>query len=260
MRDIHVSIVSHGHARYLERLLGELAALPSAARLQLTLVVNLADETLNLAPAGGLPVRLIQNAEPQGFAHNHNMAFEAAPLPDERIWFVVLNPDVALRGDVLAILAHALSEDPSAGVAAPLVLAPDGTRADSARELPTPARLVGKLFGRSGVWPAPATARNCAPDWVAGMCMMFPERAFAQVGGFDRRYYLYYEDVDICSRLWLAGYRVLVVTAGTIVHEAQRASRRDWAHARWHLDSIGRFLRSDVYRRARALHRERDCR
>lgn len=46
------------------------------------------------------------------------------------------------------------------------------------------------------------------PDWVGGMFMLFRRETFAQLGGFDQRYFLYYEDVDLCARLNLQGYKM----------------------------------------------------
>ena len=109
---------------------------------------------------------------------------------------------------------------------------------------------------QAGVYEA-LSASPYQPDWVAGMCMLFPRQAFAEVDGFDTRYHLYYEDVDICSRLWLSGYTVMVDPRFSIIHAAQRSSHRNLRYARWHLQSMLRFFRSDVYRKARALHGRR---
>jgi N-acetylglucosaminyl-diphospho-decaprenol L-rhamnosyltransferase len=257
MRDIHLSIVSHGHAHYLARLFADLAAMPSAHRYQVTLVMNIPHADRAFLQAVPFPVGVIDNARPQGFGHNHNMAFRAPPLGAERAFFVVLNPDVRLQGDVLAVLAGRLRDNPHAGVIAPRVVSPHGVPEDSARELPTLPGLIRKALGRSGAWQAPPGDAVFSPDWVAGICMLFPQQLFAQLGGFDEGYYLYYEDVDICSRLRLAGYSVLVDPTQTIVHDAQRSSRRQWRYARWHLLSVLRFLRSDVYRQVQRLPRRR---
>ncbi len=257
MRDIHISIVSHGHARHLTVLFACLAEMSSSYRYQVTLIKNVAEVDLELPQQQSFPVRIIDNASPQGFARNHNMAFAEPPLADQCAYFVVLNPDTQPCGDLFADLAGQLDRLRLPGVIAPAVFSPNGEREDSARELPTIGRLLRKLFGRSGSWTAPSDNGLLTPDWVAGMCMMFPHPVFLEIGGFDESYHLYYEDVDICSRLWLAGYSVWVDPAQSIVHAAQRYSRRHWRYARWHLASIARFFASDVYRKARALHRQR---
>lgn len=256
MHDIHLSIVSHRQRPMVQMLLDDLARLPTRDRLQVTLTNNIADEpwpTLDLP----FPCEVITNRQPLGFGANHNQAFRAAPLPAARRVFAVLNPDLRLPVDPFETLELRLSRDPGLGVIAPAVVTPDGAAEDSARELPTPSRLLRKLFGHLGRWPCDPADAPCHPDWVAGMCMLFPAPVFDAVGGFDTAYHLYYEDVDLCCRLWLAGYRVGFDPACSVVHDAQRASRRSGRYLAWHLASIGRFLMSDVYRRARHLHTAR---
>jgi len=256
MRDIHLSIVSHGHARHLEPLFASLAEMPSSHRYQVTLVKNVAEANLILQQQS-FPVRVIDNARPRGFGQNHNMAFRMPPFANQCDYFVVLNPDTQPRGDLFAELASQLDRLAKPGVIAPAVFSPYGEREDSARELPTIGRLLRKLLGETGSWSVPTDNGLFSPDWVAGMCMVFPHKAFREIGGFDERYHLYYEDVDICSRLWLAGYSVWVDPVQSIVHAAQRHSRKDLRYLRWHLASIVRFFASGIYRRARVLHRQR---
>jgi GT2 family glycosyltransferase len=72
--------------------------------------------------------------------------------------------------------------------------------------------------------------------------MLFRREDFAQVGGFDERYYLYYEDVDICRRLRARRRDIRLVPQASVTHDAQRASRRDVTHMLWHARSMLRFL------------------
>jgi GT2 family glycosyltransferase len=89
-----------------------------------------------------------------------------------------------------------------------------------------------------------------SPDWVAGMFMLFCGDAFRRMGGFDEKYFLYYEDVDLCARIRLAGWRVAVCPTVTAIHDARRASHRSMRYFRWHLTSILRYFMSPVFFRA----------
>jgi hypothetical protein len=62
------------------------------------------------------------------------------------------------------------------------------------------------------------------------------------VGGFDERFYMYYEDVDICRRLWGQGWSIVLQPAAVVIHDAQRASHRRLRHMRWHAASALRYL------------------
>lgn len=81
--------------------------------------------------------------------------------------------------------------------------------------------------------------------------MLFPKEVFQEMSGFDTRYFLYYEDVDLCARLALKGYRVALCQNVSVIHDAQRASRNSFFHFKLHLTSLLRFFLSPVYRQLR---------
>ena len=72
--------------------------------------------------------------------------------------------------------------------------------------------------------------------------MLFRREVFEKLRGFDERYFLYYEDVDLCARLNLQGYAVALCPAATVVHHAQRSSHQSIKYLRWHLLSMLRFF------------------
>ena len=75
------------------------------------------------------------------------------------------------------------------------------------------------------------------------MFVVFRREAYQEVGGFDdRRFFMYLEDADICRRLAREGWKVLVNPNVQVIHMAQRASRRNLKHMRWHITSAFRFL------------------
>ena len=80
-------------------------------------------------------------------------------------------------------------------------------------------------------------------DWIAGMFMIIPRAVFSEVGGFDHeRFFMYYEDVDICRRVRNLGYEIVYDPSQSVIHDAQRASRRSFQHMKWHLTSMFRYL------------------
>ena len=232
-----MSVVSHGQARLVSQFLEDLGRRCSTP-ITLVLTQNV-DEPDSFATEGlRIPVEEIVNTAPKGFGANHNAAFTRCRTP----FFCVANPDIRLGADPFPALLGALADGRS-GVAGPLVRAPDGGIEDSARRFPTPGVLIGKLFGDQRRPDYPTDRGTIAVDWVAGMFMLFRGEAFAAVGGFDERYFLYYEDADICRRLRSAGRSVVYVPGAEVVHNARRASRRDLRLALHHAASAWRFMR-----------------
>lgn len=246
---ISISLVSHGQFSLAEQLLKDLNAHCLHEEIEVILTIN-TDEAVSLPTLNyGFPIRVVRNPRPKGFGANHNSAFKLA----EGDVFCVINPDIRLNLDPFRTLLD-FTHQTDIGVVAPLVLNPSGEREDSARCFPTCWELVCKLFGARSVF-CPDISGVFFPDWVAGMFMLFPSHVFKKMNGFDERYFLYYEDVDLCARLALAGYKRLVCSDVTVMHDARRSSHRDLRYASMHFRSMLRFFSSDVCRRIQRLQR-----
>lgn len=72
--------------------------------------------------------------------------------------------------------------------------------------------------------------------------MLFRSEDFRRLQGFDEKFFLYYEDVDICARAWKSGMKVLACPSVSVIHDAQRASRRNLQHMKWHAASMMRYF------------------
>lgn len=240
MGSITVSIVSHGHGTMLPGLLNDLLACPEVESILLTRNIPDAYEATTYPRR----VVLIENSYPKGFSANHNAAFRHSQSP----FFAVLNPDIRLDGNPFPELLASM-EDVRVALSAPAVINPAGGLEDSAREFPSMRDLVRKSLGRYegrlryALGDVPRTA-----PWVAGMFMLVRSADFASLGGFDEGYFLYYEDVDLCARLWKTGRRVMLCPAVHVVHDARRASRRNLRHMRWHASSMARYFRKHALR------------
>jgi GT2 family glycosyltransferase len=234
MSAITLSVVSHEQNWLVNALLADLAQLREH-ELAIVVTQNVPDRDALTAPPGA---EVVVNERPKGFGANHNAAFRRCRTP----YFCVVNPDVRLNMDPFPALLSAFQANGNAGVAGPQVCDPDGHTEDSARRFPTVLRLLGKLLpGRRGP-DYPAAGGPAAVDWVAGMFMLFRSDAFRAAGGFDERFFLYYEDVDICRRLGRLGYGTLYVPEATVIHDARRESRRNPRRMATHAASLLRYL------------------
>jgi N-acetylglucosaminyl-diphospho-decaprenol L-rhamnosyltransferase len=175
--------------------------------------------------------RVLRNAVNVGFGRGINQGVAASSAP----FILIMNPDCRLEPGAVATLRAELETRPRCAIAGPRVLDPDGAEQGSARG--DPDMLTG-LFGRTGPlrhllpWAAVSrrnvvsTGRQSATvDWVSGACMLVRRSAFDEVGGFDPRYFLYWEDADLCRRLRARGYEIRYVPAATAVHQVGHSSR-----------------------------------
>lgn len=245
MTDISISVVSHGQIRLIEALLRDINKHSHTFSLQLILTLNL-DEMLPFAEDSfSFPMKIIRNPTPLGFAANHNQAFACATGR----FYCVINPDIRLDEDPFPVLISYLQQNPSVGVVAPMVQGEGGEIEDSARAFPTPLKILCKAIGGCEGGDYVVKSEPIFPDWVGGMCMLFPREVYEKLGGFDRRYFLYYEDVDLCARLKLLGYDVVMCPAVKVTHCARRSSHHDFKYLKWHLASMLRFFCSTSFLR-----------
>jgi len=232
---VTVSIVSHGQGVLLQQLLNDLFRSTNISCVIVTQNIPEACPVLPVVPRS--QVKLITNTSPLGFGENHNRAFKFC---DTR-FFAVLNPDVRLTGDPFHILSQALVFG-GGSIIAPAVKNSNGRYENNTRRFPTPLRVASKIFRLRDYRLHP---EGCYPqdvDWAAGMFLVFASSVYREVGGFDEGYFLYYEDVDICTRVWRSGGRVSLHPGVTVIHDAQRASHKSLRYLRWHISSMLRYF------------------
>jgi GT2 family glycosyltransferase len=240
-RGICVSVVSHGQGELVDGLLADLALLPPGTIAHVVVTVNLPDDVWQPRPADGLPrLTVIRNPVALGFSANHNQAFRQC---GEAI-FAVLNPDIRLRANPFLELVRQLGDAGDCPLVAPVQVDCDGKRESFARALPTPWSVILRRLAPALV-QAHETAQSA--QWLAGAFMFWNSEAFRELGGFDDRYRLYCEDVDICLRLQLQGKRFAVVESVSVIHGARRASRVSPSLLLVHLRSLVRLWFSPVF-------------
>ncbi len=142
-------------------------------------------------------------------------------------WIVVSNPDVEWGPGSLDVLLDAASRWPRGGMFGPLITDPGGRVYPSAREVPTLGKGIGHgLLGK--VWPAnpwstaykqsDSDIRERVAGWLSGSCFLIRRDAFDSVDGFDSRYFMYFEDVDLGERLGRSGWQNIYVPSAEVMH------------------------------------------
>jgi len=237
---VTVSIVSHGHGSMLNSLISSLLGFQQVKSIILTMnIPEIFPEILDER------IVLIQNQTPQGFAVNHNAAFQQS----DSEYFCVLNPDVVFEENPFPLLLEDLIANSQIGLIAPLVKDLQGKVEDSARPFLSVQNLVRRnLMSQTDAYPLIEGGPLFFPEWIAGMFMLYPSATYAAVKGFDEQYFLYVEDADICTRIWRAGYKVGLDPRIAIIHDARRVSLKSWQHFSWHIQGILRYLCKFAYR------------
>jgi N-acetylglucosaminyl-diphospho-decaprenol L-rhamnosyltransferase len=178
--------------------------------------------------------RLLRMGGNLGYGTAVNRA--VAEITPESEFVVVANPDVQWGPRSIDVLLEAAERWPQAGALGPLIRDPDGSVYPSARHLPSLIRggmhaVVGPVW-RSNPWTAEYRQERLEPSerpvgWLSGSCLLLRRAAFVEVSGFNERYFMYMEDVDLGDRLGRAGWQNVYVPAAEILHDKGHATGRD---------------------------------
>jgi hypothetical protein len=191
----------------------------------------------------------LHNHENVGFGAAHNRAIRQACLTSDL--HLILNPDIRFGADVLKEIAACFRREPKLVVAMPRVVYPDGSLQRLCKLLPTPIDLIARRF-----MPVRNLRRRLDYRYemhdlcqqrlsevptLSGCFLVARSDALIEADGFDERYFMYMEDVDLVRRLAMKGKSLYVPTA-EVVHEYAKGSYRNYRLLSYHIHSAIRYF------------------
>lgn len=204
--------------------------------------VKVVDNSASIRPLK-LEPRHAQDPRIQIVAPYRNLGFgRAVSLGVRRSrgqYLLVANPDAFLAPEVPEALRQCLEENPEAALVGPRIFDANGKIQESARRFP---RIRTGLFGRTSIltrlFPSNPISKKellagkvadsgpVSVDWVSGACFMIRREDFEEVGGFDKRYWMYWEDADLCYRLKEMGKKTVYLPDCSIRHLVGRSAKK----------------------------------
>jgi N-acetylglucosaminyl-diphospho-decaprenol L-rhamnosyltransferase len=171
-----------------------------------------------------------------GRAVNRGVAEVTRTAASDCEFLLIANPDVVWSPGSIDALLEVAGRWPRAGAVGPLIRDPDGSVYPSARHLPSIVRggmhaVVGPFWKRNP-WTAAYRQDRESPSeravgWLSGSCLLVRRTAFDEIGGFDERYFMYMEDVDLGDRFGKAGWLNVYAPSAEILHDKGHATGRD---------------------------------
>jgi N-acetylglucosaminyl-diphospho-decaprenol L-rhamnosyltransferase len=197
------------------------------------IVVDNASPDNSVEAVSDLPIRVIRNESNLGFAKACNIGWRHGAGR----YVLFLNPDARIDEKSLARLV-ARAEDPQVGVVAPRTVTSEGRLVRSQRAFVGVGTIWAQLFFMHRLFPDATWAdgivrdpaayeRRGAPDWVSGAGMLLERSLLDQLGGFDERFFMYCEDMDLCRRVREAGLDVAYEPSALVVHD-EGSSAPSW--------------------------------
>lgn len=173
-----------------------------------------------------------------GFGAAHNLVINT--IKNKSKYHLILNPDIQFELDVIPKLINKLSEETLLAMISPKVLCPNNQVQFTCRKFPTKLELiyrrlkVFKNFTREQEYRNINLEKPFYPDFIHGCFMLFNTTDFIVINGFDERYFLYMEDVDICKKIDALGKRKMYFPLVSIFHHHRKGSSKKlnllWIH------------------------------
>ncbi|MGB6691502.1 MAG: glycosyltransferase family 2 protein [Terracidiphilus sp.] len=207
-------------------------------------------------------VRVIENGRNLRFAKANNVGIRAS----RGEYVLILNPDTIIHDGALDKVVAFADQHPEAGAFGCRVLNPDGSYQRSARPF---ASLRGewivalylRSLGRLLKWftadsyPGWKGTTERPVGWVSGCFILARGSVLKSIGGFDEQFFYYYEDMDLCRRIWQAGHPVLYTSSATITHLGGQSTKGRFPALAFILDSqVTRYLYYYKYSGKRGVH------
>lgn len=187
-------------------------------------------------------INFIVSKKNLGMGKGNNLGIKAAGGD----FILILNPDTIVKPNAVKILYSQIKNNNNIGIAGPKLLNSDGSLQYSCfRQL----RFFTPIFRRTFLGrfankhinnflmldkiPQPPLNKGgiMDVDWLMGSCLMVRREVFNKVGFFDERFFMYFEDTDLCRRVWRAGFRVVYFPQAQVIHDHGRGS----AEKPWYL-------------------------
>ncbi len=246
---IAVVTVTYSSGDYLHSFLRTLPA-ATDRRVQVVIADNgSVDGAPEQAAADYDNVTLVHTGGNLGYGGGMNRGI--AEVDPDVEFVVIANPDIEWQPGCIDELLAAAQRWPRAGALGPLILEPDGSVYPSARRIPDLVSGAGHAI-LGTVWktnPWTVAYRNENEDlaerpvgWLSGSCLLVRREAFEAIDGFDSRYFMFMEDVDLGDRLATAGWLNIFVPSARAVHaKSHSVSRHPEKMIPAHHESAYRF-------------------
>lgn len=219
--DISVIIVNWNTRDLLDRCLGSVAAAMGGLAHEVIVVDNGSTDGSVAMVRNAFPATVvIENRENRGFGAANNQAFAVM----QGRYALLLNSDALLTDHAAVRLFDCLEERPEAAMACGQLLNADGSRQNSIAAFPTCLTLLANMPLLEYLFPRRfPSKRHTYPgpvevDSGIGACLLVRQTVIAAVGGFDERYFFFFEETDWAYRMRRAGWKVLFVPDAFIYH------------------------------------------
>ncbi|WP_237612826.1 glycosyltransferase family 2 protein [Proteus sp. G2675] len=242
---IYISVISHGHSD----LINKLSCLENLSKHYNIIIKSnkFGDDFSKLEE--NINIHWINNQYNCGFGKNNNIVYSYCVKNLKMVeddYFIILNPDVIVNYNAINALIEEMIRDKVLIATINLFKDKKNSIYDcSIRMFPSLKHFIKSFLGlgNSSIVDKSKIIEPCHIDWAAGSFLAIQSCHYLKLGGFDEKYFMYCEDIDICYRSFLMNIPVKYYPAIHAIHLAKHANRKIFSkHFYWHFSSAIRFL------------------
>jgi len=224
--DLSIIIVNWNSRDYLQKCIASILAVIHGIKFEIVVIDSASFDGCDEMLRQCYPqVRFIQSDQNLGFAKANNEGFKVSRGRN----LLFLNPDTELKGDAVQALLRPLESLPNAGAVGTKLLNTDRSIQTSCiQSFPAivnqilDSEALRQRFPRSRLWGmSPLFEQSAMPaevDAISGACLMIKRSVFEAVGMFSTDYFMYSEDIDLCFKVWKAGWKTYYVPTANVIH------------------------------------------
>lgn len=233
--DISVVIVNYKVREYIANLLNSIQKAKHDLELEIFVVDNNSEDgSVEFLKTRFPDVRYIENDVNLGFGKANNQAIKLA----SGTYTLLINPDTLVSEDTLTVMKEHMDSEPHCGAAGCRILNPDGTFApESRRSVPTIWSSLTRISGLNTLLPDSKTFGQYYLSWMkedektrvpvlSGSFMFWRTEVLKDLGGFDERFFMYGEDIDLCYRIQDTDHHITYVPDTSIIHYKGESSKK----------------------------------
>ena len=234
--DISIVIVNYNVKEYLVNLLTSIRQSKGELITEVFVVDNHStDGSVEYLSPRFPEVQFISNKKNLGFGRANNQAIEKASGK----YILLLNPDTLISEDTLSVMYQHMESHPQTGAAGCKLLNPDGSFApESRRSVPTPTSALWKVLGFTRLFPKNKHFADYYMGWkdeneagpvpvLSGAFMFYRASVLKELQGFDERFFMYGEDIDLSYRTTQAGHVIDYVPHTSIIHYKGESTKKE---------------------------------
>ena len=219
-------VVAYQSREYIDDCLRALQESHQAGVLECVVVDNAStDETADYVETTHPWVQVVRNKRNLGYGRGCNVGLEGAA--SEYVLF--MNPDAVLRLEALRELVQFLEARSQAGIVAPATIV-GANECQVVRPLPTPRRLIraacGNRWSTNLVRAITPSSKPFQAEWLCGAILLARRSLMVELGGFDPRFFLYFEETDLCRRVLNRGAELWAVGTAVAHHSVGASAAR----------------------------------